>query len=225
MSRAVTGILVAAAIALSTAPARAQDWTGTVEERYRACLDRVASEPEEAYEDALQWRGEGGGARAKHCVAAALVALDHPEEGATLLEDAADAPDGGTAQMRGEMLRQAAEAWLSVGDSGKAEHALTRGLAYQPGRADLLVDRAIALGLQKEFRRAADDLSGALASDPTNVEAMRLRAEAYLQLGRLDAAETDITRALALAPDDVESHLVRGRLRETRRTGEAPAAP
>lgn len=216
----------------SAASAQTARWDDLEAERYAECMDLVGSDPERGYEYGLAWRFEGGGAPARHCVAAGLVALGEFEEGAARLEEAALAPDAGDAAVRAEILLQSADAWLAANAPAEAERALSQGLRVLPGDADLLIARGLARGLLSDYEAAARDLSIALAERPDDGVALRLRAEAYLQLGRLDDAERDVTRAIALAeaaggasPDNddlIEALVVRGRLNETRRTGEVP---
>src|SRR5262245_7370002 len=56
---------------------------------YRSCFERIESDPPSAFEQAMIWRDQGGGNLARHCVAAALVALGKPAVAAERLEDLA----------------------------------------------------------------------------------------------------------------------------------------
>lgn len=221
-----------AAIVGSAAIAQDARWDEIEERRYAECMDLVETDPDRGYEYGLAWRFEGGGAPARHCVAAGLVALGEFEEGAARLEDAALAADGGSAEIRAEMLLQASDAWLAANAPAEAERTLTQGLRVLPGNAELLIARGLARGLLADYDAAARDLSIALAERPDDQLALRLRAEALMQLGQLDEAERDVNRAVELAqasgganPDNealIEALVVRGRLNETRRTGVTP---
>ena len=206
---------------MSTPSAGAQDrdWDALERERYRACLAKVESNPEEAYEDGLIWRGEGGGVPARHCVATAMLALGQTAEAAARLESAALAPDGGDPIQRTEILHQAGEAWLLAERFSDAENAFTQGLVYTPGDTSLLTNRAQARWEQDRYRDAEADLSDVLLVSPGDVRALRMRADLRLEMGRLTEAQSDIDLAASLAPDDVETLVVRGRVREAIRLG------
>ena len=57
--------------------ASAADLTAEFDAKHKACLERIAVDNDLAYEEAMIWQDEGGGRRAKHCVAMALYALGH----------------------------------------------------------------------------------------------------------------------------------------------------
>jgi len=67
-------------------PATAGDRTKEFDEKHKTCLEKIAVNAEEAYEDAMIWRGDGGSRRARHCEAMALFALGHKEEAAHRLD-------------------------------------------------------------------------------------------------------------------------------------------
>ncbi len=191
-----------------------RDWDAIARERYVQCLRLVESDPTEAYESALGWRSEGGGAAARHCIASALIKLGQFAEGASRLEATASAPDAGDEVIRADLLGQAGGAWLQADEPAEAERALTQALLLRPGDPDILVDRAIAYAVQGQFRSAVEDLSIALASRPSDLDALRLRANAWAELGRYEDAARDVARGLAYAPNDLELLLVRGRVRQ-----------
>lgn len=218
---ASAGLLVLLTV---SAPASAQrrDWDLQEQQRYENCLGLIETDPDLAYETAIAWQFESGGPPARHCVASALIALGQYEEGAARLESAAAAPDAGSIDVRAAMLHQAGQAWLSANAPAEAERALTYGLSIAPGNPDLLVERALARGLQHEWAEAVQDLTISLTRRDQDVQALRLRAEANLQLGRYDEADEDVEAALAIDPEDIETLVVRGRAIEARRTGQAP---
>ncbi|MCG8441137.1 MAG: hypothetical protein MI723_04935 [Caulobacterales bacterium] len=216
-SRAVmqSSMIVALCASLAgAASAQVPDWDRLDRDRYDQCLDRVTADPEAAYEDALIWRGEGGGVPARHCVAMALLQLGHTAEAAARLEAAATAPDGGDSLQRKEILLQAGNAWMIAQAPADAERAFTQGLAFKPGDPDLLIERARAHVEQDRLEAADRDLSDALISRPRDVRALRLRADTRLALGRLEGAESDIAQAVRLAPEDIETLVMRGKVRE-----------
>ena len=83
-------------IAISIAgPSFAGDLTASFDAKHKECLERIAVDNELAFEEAMIWQDDGGGRRAKHCVAMALYALGHEDEAAHRLDTLAKARDGG----------------------------------------------------------------------------------------------------------------------------------
>lgn len=194
--------------------AHAADLTQDFDARHEACLESIAVDAEAAYEDALTWRGDGGGRRAKHCVAMALFALGQPDEAAFKLDALAGAPDGGNAAMRANFYSEAANFWLDANEPERAYASSTAGLKLAYDHLDLRVARARAYAATGRYDYAQVDLTSVLTLDPTRGDALRYRADAYLQQGELDAAKTDIEAALSLDPSVVETALLRGRINE-----------
>ena len=63
------------------------------------------------------------------------------------------------------------------------------------------------------FDEAVRELSLSIDDDPDDAEAYQQRAAAYLGLDRVNEALADARKAMALAPDDVTSHCIRGKAR------------
>ena len=200
-----------------TADASARPPTTEERTRYADCISKISTVPDEAYEDALIWRSEGGGALASHCVALSLFELGRQEQAASHLESLAGSSEGGDAAARAEFYAQAGNAWLAARYPVDARRAFTRGLALTPDDPDLLIDRARAAALMGEWRDADDDLTEAIALRSDDSFALRLRADAKLQLGELDAAASDADAAIALDPADVDARLIRGNILEAQR--------
>lgn len=200
--------------------------------RYRACLAEVRNDPRVALEAAALWRDHEGGVPAKHCTAAALLALDRPEEAAAWLDEAAgDVAEGQGLDARGasggkllvaELKAQAGNAWMIAGNYEKAHAAFTEAIARLPlnvpALADLLIDRARAAAGLGQFDRAVSDLSRVIDQLPprdpaalADLHVLRATAQRYLQ--SLDEAELDLARALALDPDNGEALFERGVVR------------
>jgi tetratricopeptide (TPR) repeat protein len=228
--RAVTcGVLAAWLVVAAAVPAAAQrgiptdqwspNWDAGTRARYEACIAKTESDPETAFEDGLIFRSDGGGVLARHCIALALLKLGETEEAAARLEEAAFMPDGGDAKMRAELLQQAGNAWMLARAPVEAENAFTQAMTIVSGDPDLFIDRARARALQQRFSDAVSDLTTALSVRPRDVLALRLRADAYFELGDLDMAEHDVEAALSIDPRDVDTLVERGRLREARRLG------
>jgi len=192
---------------------------GTVDfnAKHKQCLESIADDADKAYEDAMIWQSEGGGRRARHCVAMALFALGHPGEAAFRLEKLAKAPDGGTPQMRADFYAEATGLWLEANEPRRAYDAASAGLEVARSDLDLRIARARAYGALGHWDYAVTDLTSALAFHPGNARAYRFRAEAYFKQNDLAAAQADIERSLAADGTNIDALLLRGKIKETQR--------
>jgi tetratricopeptide (TPR) repeat protein len=191
-------------------------------ERYESCLDLVESQPLAAYEEALAWEAQGGGAPAKHCIASALLAMGSLQRGADRLEDLGHAPDLMDDRVRVGIFDQAAEAFLQLHQPDRALRSIEAGLKLRPHDLELQIKQARALselGKETEARTALDKV---LRARPSHLLALRLRATLLVELGELGAAGRDVDRAMALAPTNVDVLLLRGAYREAVRTSGRP---
>lgn len=177
------------------------------------CLGLLRADPEGAYAFAMRWEAQGGGEGAQHCAALAVLALGEPARAADLLERIAAASSAGHAA-RAAVFAQAGQAWLMAGEAGRAFAAATLALTLTPDDAELLIDRAVALGSLGRYREAVADLDQAVERAPQRPDAFVFRAAAWRHLERAEPARRDIERALALAPDNAEALLERGILRQ-----------
>ncbi|MEE2565248.1 tetratricopeptide repeat protein [Hyphobacterium marinum] len=203
----------------SAAEAQTSSYEAVERARYEACLQRVETDPENAYEDALAWKYDGGGWPALHCEARALVTLGEEEEGARRMEAMGMASDGGTDAMRVLVLAEAGEAFLLANAPEEARRAYTNALSFNENSAPLWMGRARAALVQEMWTAAEADATAAISHNAGLAEAWRTRAEARLELGRLDGAESDMNRARELDPADIETLVIRGRILEARRLG------
>jgi tetratricopeptide (TPR) repeat protein len=190
--------------------------------RLNACIETIASDPEAAYEDGVNWLGLGARPAARQCVALALIALGQEEEGAARLEELANAADAGSLDARAVYLAQAGNAWLVAGAPEAAIVTLTNAIKLSPRDAALRVDRARAHMTMKAWDRAGADLDGALELSPGDGEALHLRAHALLEAGRLEDAWLDVKLAMRARPADVDLLVLRGRVREAMRAKGLP---
>jgi tetratricopeptide (TPR) repeat protein len=190
--------------------------------KLKACIEKTDSKPDEAFEDASIWASETHIREASICKAVALIALKRMAEGALLLEQLAEASDGGAPGERADLYSRAGNARLLDLDPDAATTDFTAALKYAPGEADVLIDRARAYALVADWRKAEEDLSAAADKRPNDPLILSLRAEARLQQGAFDLAEKDAEAALAIAPKDVNALLERGRVLDAKRTGKPP---
>lgn len=214
MNKAIllTGIF---SLAMSFA-AVADDRTLEFDEKHKACLEQIAEDAEVAYEDAMIWRGDGGGRRARHCEAMALFALGHKQEAAHRLDLLGGMVGQLSPQMRKNYYLEAANFWLMSEETMKAYESSTAGLTIDTEDVGLRIARARVYALLNRYKDAETDLSSALAYEPNHTDALRYRADARYKLGKLDAAKIDIDKAMLAGPT-VESALVRGHIIEALR--------
>lgn len=190
------------------------------EARLEACVAKIETDPENAYEDGLAWSFEGNRPGARQCTALALIALGNYDNGAQRLQALATAPDAGTMEQRAIYLSQAGQAWLMAGAPESAVVSFTDALKLAPGTVELLMDRASAYILTAQWDEALSDLDYALASSPGFGAAHQLRAEVHLNMKSYDLAMKDVQAAMAADPKNIDTLLVRGRVREAIRIAE-----
>jgi tetratricopeptide (TPR) repeat protein len=197
----------------------------TEEARLEACVAKIETDPENAYEDALAWSFEGNLPGARQCTALALIALGNYDTGAARLESLATSTDGGTMEQRAIYLSQAGQAWIMAGAPEVAVISFSDALTMAPGMVDLLLDRASAYILIEEWDKALSDLDLALANSPGFGPAYQLRAQVYLNRKSYDLAMRDVEAAMAADPKNIDTLLVRGRVREAIRVAEEDGVP
>jgi tetratricopeptide (TPR) repeat protein len=182
---------------------------------YETCLALTQSDPDAARSFAEAWEKNGGGEGARHCLALALLADGEAASAAERLETLARNSQANLAA-RIAVFSQAVEAWNVAGQPARAYAAATMGLTVAPNDADLLIDRALALGALGRFRDALPDLEQVGRQQPNRVDAWVLRGTALRHLDRLAEAEAAVTQSLTLDPENPEGLLERGILKQMR---------
>jgi tetratricopeptide (TPR) repeat protein len=182
-------------------------------DRYEACLNRAAKQAEAAYEDAMSWRAEGGGAAAEHCAAVALTGMKKYADAGERLDRLGESPATGDGAMRAAVLAQAGNAWLLAGRPAQAVQSFNASLSFVPDDPDTLIDRARASALLGRWPAAEQDLSTALISNPSQVDALVLRASARRAQGNWPGAEGDATKAILLDSNSLEALVELGLIR------------
>ncbi|MGJ8562917.1 MAG: tetratricopeptide repeat protein [Alphaproteobacteria bacterium] len=195
----------------------AEDLTAQFDAKHKTCLENIAIDADLAFEDAMIWRGDGGGRRARHCEAMALFALGHKEEAARRLDILAKTPDAGNKIMQSNYYAEAADFWLMANKPEDAYASATAGLALRKDNVALRIARARAYALQGRYDHAETDLTSALAFEPGHAGALRYRADARFEQGKIQDAKTDIEASLNADPNSVETALLRGRINEALR--------
>lgn len=210
-------IAMAAGAALFLQQNAGTEFAAAEARRLEACVAKIERAPEEAYEDGLAWTFEGNRPGARQCTALALIALGNVEEGAVRLENLSMSSDGGTMEQRAVYLSQAGNAWLQIGAAEAAAVSFSEALRLAPGENDLLLDRATAYMLIDKWDEALVDLNTAIANSPGDAIAHQMRAEVHLNKDALDLALKDVETSMAADPKNIDTLLVRGRVREAMR--------
>lgn len=207
---------------LPTGPGRAEEAYGSVTgpRYYRRCLEIVNADADRAYDEAILWRDQGGGAAAEHCAAMALARLGQLEEAARRLTRVAGSKAHVEPELRAEIFAQSGLLWLMAGKAEPAHEAFSQALlsapADDPARAQYFFDRAQAAANLGRWRDTANDLTRTLALGKARADAFVLRARAHRALGDLVSARNDINAALNLDKDNAEALLERGQVRHDR---------
>lgn len=181
--------------------------------QYRACIALTHRDAWQAYEAAVAWERQGGGAPAQHCAALALLEAGRHDQAALQLEAlAASLPANGRPSPI-DALSQAANIWLLAGRPGRARQAIDLALQGEPERAGLLVDRARILAELGDYAGALADLDRAVVLDPDDDDAAAFRASALRRLKRPAEALAAAERGLKVNADNPSARLERGLLR------------
>ncbi len=182
--------------------------------QYTQCLQRIESDPNGAFNQALAWGDEGGGAAAEHCASLALLALGQEEDAALRLERVAISPGAGDEKARAEILSQAGQAWIAAGRPQEADTVLTSAIALDPDNAAFFLDRAHTHRMRGDNSSAMDDLTAAITINRRYTEAFVMRATLRRMMGDLAGAKKDVERALEIDSQNIEALVERGRQAE-----------
>ena len=218
-------LLTAAVLSLALLQSAGERLATAEQDRLEACLAKIETDPEDAYEDGLAWTYQGNRPGARQCTALALIALGHAAEGADRLQSLANATDGGTLEQRAAYLSQAGNAWIQAEDPDAALEAFTGALKIAPDAPELLLDRASAHLLLENYDEAIEDLDAVILRVPGHGDALQMRGEAWLAKGDPDKAMADVLLAMEADPENVDTLVLRGRVREALRLQEEAGGP
>lgn len=197
--------------------------TSAAENRFAQCIALIDEDPARAYEEGMAWAAEAQSVQAYRCAAMALIAQNRYDDGARRLQSLASAVNPEQTALRSALWSQAGNAWLLAREPGQARSVFTRAIATMQSDPtqlpDLLIDRARAYAMERDWRLAEEDLSRALDIRPNDALALRLRAVARMQQRSYELAEADARAAIRLEPANEENTLVLGDIRESVRTG------
>jgi tetratricopeptide (TPR) repeat protein len=205
---------------LQAADPASADQTST---RFSQCVALIDESPERAYEEGMAWAAETHSLYGYRCAAMALVAEHRYEDAARRFRSLATSISPELTAMRAELFSQAGNAWLLGRNAASARSAFTLAITTissdRTQLPDLLIDRARAYAMERDYRHAEEDLSNALDIRPSDALALRLRASARMHQSAFDLAEADARAAVAIEPRNVDNYLVLGNVRESKRTG------
>jgi len=185
-----------------------------VQKRLTECMDLAAGNPSQGEAEAVRWRGEGGGYRARQCLGVAYANQERWAAAAGTFEDAAREAETAHEPRAADYWAQAGNAWLASGDAGKAKSALDAALASgvltgQP-LGETYLDRARARVASGDLEGARDDLDRALVNAPDDPLGWLLSATLARRMNDIKRAKTDIDEALRRSPDDASVQLEAG---------------
>jgi tetratricopeptide (TPR) repeat protein len=192
-------------------------------DRFQHCVALIEQSPDRAYEEGMAWAYETKSVQGFRCAAMALIGERRYRDGAQRLQSLASTIDPSLTGLRAELLSQAGNAWLLARDADEALSNFTLAITIvqsdQTQLPDLLIDRARAYAMKRDYRHAEEDLSHALDIRPNDGLALQLRAETRMRQSAFDLAEADINAAIAIDPHNVAYYKTRGDIIESRRTG------
>lgn len=185
---------------------------GYAVETYDACTALVAADPARAVREAGTWSRYGGGAPARHCYAMALNESGAPGRAAAELVAIANEEPALEDRARAEIVVQAGDILLELGDVLSAGRLAQQALRLSPGLTVAL--RLSARGKMQTgaLEGALRDLDRALEKTGARADLLALRASVNRQLGRLIAARDDAVYATEAMPEAPAGWLERGRV-------------
>lgn len=97
--------------------------------------------------------------------------------------------------------------YMNDGDFVRAEEFLRKSAAEKEQPVDAFIGLAILDYKKKDFPSALIDLDRVLREKPDSAEARKLRGEVLLELGRLDDAEIELKKSIAIMPALRSAHM------------------
>lgn len=97
--------------------------------------------------------------------------------------------------------------YLHEGDLENAEMFLLKASKEKEEPVDAFIGLAIVHYKKKDFSSALTDLDRVLAAKPDSAEARKLRGEVLVELGRVDEAEAELQKSIAIMPSLRSAHM------------------
>ena len=185
-------------------------------ERYAACMEQARTAPAEGLIAANAWLAQKETVPGRHCRAAALAGLGRKDDAVAELGTMGRSVEQTDPALAADLYRQAALIEFAADRFDRAEELQDRGLKLAPESVELLIDRALLLGVRDRHEDALKVLKRAREVAPARADVLVLTAAAHRLLGHDDEAETNLSAALAIEPDNAEALLERGILRRLR---------
>jgi tetratricopeptide (TPR) repeat protein len=186
------------------------------EQRFSHCIALVDADPEKAITAAGDWRIQGGGLDARHCLGLAYAALGRWPSAMTAFEQAAQDAEALRDVRAADFWVQAGNAALAGNDYQRArssfDAALAKGVLKTRDAGEAHLDRARTLVALRDSKAARVDLDAALKLVPEDPLAWLLSATLARREGDLTRASTDIAEAGKRAPDDASVALEAGNI-------------
>lgn len=196
---------------------------GAGNDRFQQCIALIDDDAPRAYEEAMAWAADTQSVQAYRCAAMALIGQNRYAEGARRLQSLANAVNPAETALRSSLWSQSGNAYLLARQPSEARSVFTRAIVTMEGDPtqlpDLLIDRARAYAMERDWRHSEEDLSRSLDIRPENALALRLRAAARMQQRSFDLAQADAMAAVRLEPQNQENTLILGDIRESIRIG------
>jgi tetratricopeptide (TPR) repeat protein len=175
-------------------------------------MEMARTDPDVAFDWALDWRDTGGAEAARHCIGVALIGLKLYEEAGNRLEALAQEIKNDKKVQAG-ILAQASQARHLEGKLPQAIVLLNTALKLYPNNLGYMLNRASVHAERGGYKAALSDLNVVLAKEPAQIEALIFRATVLRFLDRLSEAETEIFSALELDKNNPDGLLERGIIR------------
>lgn len=208
-------LLTAVSAAIIVAPpteAEAALKAEQVNPRYADCVALIEVDLELGRAAAQQWVEEGGGAKARHCLAHGDMKAGFPKLSALRLEEIAQRKDAGDDYVRARLLAQAAQAWLIAEEVTMAEDALDRALILVPDSGELQMTAAKVYAAQKRWPDTITAVNRAERAGFVSAETYVLRGRGRYALGSYENAAQDVVSALSADPTYIDALVLRGDL-------------
>lgn len=182
----------------------------SVNERYSACTNSVAVNPDAAYKTARAWYGQSQSVASQHCMALALFELKNYSEAAAILEDILTKVSPGQSSLWLRMKAQAAKTQQAAGNEDAVQKHLDDALMWAASRdmdkdmLPLLSQRAKLYSNRSQHLKAVQDLDHAYAIEPSNAILLE-RARIFLRIDKKQPAREDIEFVLKSDPKNQEA--------------------
>ncbi len=193
-----------------------QDAAPAQDRDYDACIAEVEREPGRGYSTAARWAANSGDPAAQHCLALAEIALGKKTTGARRLRALAE-HEAGDPGLRGRLLVQAIDAFLSADLPREAEEAADAALAIAPTSFAVNTAAAKAFATTGRWGRVVETVDAADADGRAAAGLIILRGRALQALGDYERALEDVIEAISRDPENIDALVLRGELLQATR--------